>query len=187
MGFMDSVKGFAEKVGDKVESGVKSVSDNSKKMAERSKIKREIAMLEGEVNNAYLAIGKKFVELNSENPGEDYAENVELIKSKSERAEKFKELLASLDDNQTCTGCGAVISKEQKFCDKCGTKVDLKEVPIIEGYNDAPVQTEEPAEVVDVEANPDEVTVPAGSFCEKCGAPLAEGQNFCEKCGAKVE
>ena len=172
MGFMDSVKGFAEKVGDKVESGVKSVSDNSKKMAERSKIKREIAMLEGEVNNAYLAIGKKFVEL---------------IKSKSERAEKFKELLASLDDNQTCTGCGAVISKEQKFCDKCGTKVELKEVPIIEGYNDAPVQTEEPAEVVDVEANPDEVTVPAGSFCEKCGAPLAEGQNFCEKCGAKVE
>lgn len=187
MGFMDSVKGFAEKVGDKVESGVKSVSDSSKKMAEKSRIKREIAVLEGEVNNAYISIGKKYMELHADSPSEEFAESVETIKTKSERAEKFRELLASLDDKQTCSGCGAEISRDQKFCDKCGAKVELKEVPIIEGFNDAPVQEETPAEgeIIDAETTPAE-TAPAGNFCEKCGSPLTEGQNFCEKCGAKI-
>ena len=38
MGFMDSVKGFAEKVGGSLESGVNSVKDTTKKMGEKSKV-----------------------------------------------------------------------------------------------------------------------------------------------------
>jgi len=79
MGFLDSVKGFAEKVGDSVEKGAKSVSDSSKKMQEKSRIKKEISNLEAEVNASYFAIGKKYFELNSTAPGQDYAESVENI------------------------------------------------------------------------------------------------------------
>ena len=183
MGFMDSVKGFAEKVGDTVERGAKSVSDSSKKIAEKNRVKREIAVLENDINNAYYAIGKKYMELHGENPGEEYAETVELIKSKTDRADKFKIILAAMDEKQTCTGCGAEVARGQKFCDKCGAKIEEIEIPIIEGYND--VQPEPTAEEVEVVA--EEAPQEAQRFCAKCGETIATGSNFCEKCGTKVE
>ncbi len=178
MGFMDSVKGFAEKVGDSVERGAKSVSDSSKKMQEKSRIKKEIANLEAEVNASYFAIGKKYFEMNSSAPGQEYAESVDNIIKSGDRLEKFKLLLASLDDKMACSGCGADVTRNQKFCDKCGAKVEFPEVPIIEGYNDAPAA----APVEQPEAAPQ----PVASFCPSCGAKLEAGQNFCEKCGAKI-
>jgi uncharacterized OB-fold protein len=184
MGFMDSVKGFAEKVGDTVERGAKSVSDSSKKIAEKNRVKREIASLENDINNAYYAIGKKYFELNADKPGEEYAETIELIKSKTERADKFKIVLAAMDEKQTCTGCGAEVSRGQKFCDKCGAKIEEIEIPIIEGYND--VQPEPEAETVEVTA--EEVPQEAAQrFCSNCGEAIASGSNFCEKCGTKIE
>ena len=114
MGFLDSVKGFAEKVGDSVEKGAKSVSDSSKKMQEKSRIKKEISNLEAEVNASYFAIGKKYFELNSTAPGQDYAESVENIVKSSERLEKFKLLLASLDDKMLQEIRSSVISAAQR-------------------------------------------------------------------------
>ena len=45
MGFMDSMKDFAGKIGESVEKGAKTVSDGSKKIADKSKIKRELSRL----------------------------------------------------------------------------------------------------------------------------------------------
>jgi uncharacterized OB-fold protein len=186
MDIMESVKGLAEKVGDTFERGAKRVSDGSKKIAEKSKVKREITTLESEINNAYYAIGKKYVELNSADPGEEYAESVDLIKEKTERVEKFRQLLASMEEKLLCKGCGAVVSKTQNFCDKCGTKVEPVEAPIIEGFNDKPETTEEAADTAE-----DEEKKPLEGeqvlLCHECGAELADGQNFCKNCGAKLD
>ena len=62
MGFMDSMKDFAGKIGESVEKGAKTVSDGSKKIADKSKIKREISRLEKEINDSYIEIGKKYFE-----------------------------------------------------------------------------------------------------------------------------
>ena len=48
MGFLDSVKGVAGKFGESVERGAKTVSNNSKKFAEKTKVKREISEIETE-------------------------------------------------------------------------------------------------------------------------------------------
>ena len=55
MGFVDSVKGFASKVGGSVERGAKTVSANSKKLVEKTKIKSEISGLESNINADYVA------------------------------------------------------------------------------------------------------------------------------------
>lgn len=182
MGFMDNVKGFAAKVGSAVESGAKSVSDNSKKMAEKSKVKREIAQLEAEMNNAYIAIGKKYFELHSASPEADYEDSVNTIAKNIERIEKFRLLLASMDDKQPCSGCGAEVARGQKFCDKCGAKVEFVEPPVIEGFND------QSAAIVDVPAETvEEAPAAASAFCSGCGAALEPNVKFCDKCGTKVE
>ncbi len=183
MGFMDSVKGFAGKVGDSVERGAKSVSDSSKKMQEKSRVKKEIANLEAEINSSYFAIGRKYFELNSANPGNEYSDSVTNIIKCNDRLEKFKLLLASLDDKMPCAGCGAEVSRGQKFCDKCGAKVEFVDPPVIEGYNDgaslSPAQN-------GFAGQPADAPQPAVAFCPTCGAQLDADQKFCDKCGTKL-
>ena len=195
MGFMDSVKGFAEKVGGSLESGVNSVKDTTKKMSEKNKVKSEINKLEGEIKEAYLSIGKKYFEQHSSDPEAEYASSVEDIVSKTERVEKFKQLLASFDDKQACTNCGAEVSRGQKFCDKCGTKVEFVEAPVIEGFNDTPVEnpfqqfdkSEGAAEAPEAVAEPAPEAPVTKKFCTKCGAAYEEGQKFCDKCGNPLD
>lgn len=183
MGFMDSFKGFAEKVGDSVERGAKSVSDGSKKIQEKNRVKREIANLEAEINASYLAIGKKYAELCGGNPAPEYAESVANVTKCQDRLEKFKLLLASLEEKMSCANCGAVVTRAQKFCDKCGAKVEFVDPPVIEGYNDtAPVAPAAPV----ASAAPAAPVAPAASFCPSCGSALEPGQVFCDKCGTKL-
>ena len=55
MGILDQVKNIADSVGSTVSKGAKTGTDNLKKMAEKSKIKREIAMIEADINTGGIA------------------------------------------------------------------------------------------------------------------------------------
>ncbi len=147
MGFMDSLKGIAGKVGDTVEKGVKTGSDGYKKMAEKSRLKKEIAQAEAAVQNAYVEIGKKFAAENPEN--EAYKEFFDAIAEKTAEIEKLNAQLFELEDKITCKNCGAALDKNSKFCAKCGEKVEIPEVPAedVEVVNEeAAAETVEKAE-----------------------------------------
>lgn len=60
-----------------------------------------------------------------------------------------------------CTKCGSELKEGQKFCMKCGTRVN------------AAIQ-------------PTSVKQQVGQNCVKCGNPLKPGQKFCMKCGTAV-
>ncbi len=175
MGFLDSVRGFAEKVGDTVEKGAKSVSENSKKLAEKTRIKKEISQLENDITNAYIEIGKKYFAAHEAEPEPEYADAISNIKTKTERADKFRLLLNSLEDKQPCANCGADILRGQRFCDKCGAKVEPAVIPTIEGYNDTPETQNLIGTAPDVK-----------KICANCGAEASDpDQVFCEKCGTR--
>ena len=119
MGFVDSVKDFAGKFGESVERGAKSVSNSSKKFAEKTKIKREIARVESDINTDYIELGKVMYEKISEDPESEFASTITDIKEKSDKLTELKNLLLSLEDKIYCSNCGAQIKKEQLYCDKC--------------------------------------------------------------------
>lgn len=127
MGFVDSVKGFAGKFGESVERGAKTVSNNSKKFAEKNKVKRDIARIESEINGDYIELGKALYDKVCSDENSEYAAMVNDIKEKNGKLEELKAVLLSLEDKAFCTSCGAQISKEQLFCDKCGAKVAVPE------------------------------------------------------------
>lgn len=165
MGFLDQMKDIAGKVGNTVEKGAKSISDSSKKMAEKSKIKSELSQVESELNSAYVSIGKVYFEKLRKNPEPECANAVDIIIKNASRAEQLKAQLNTLEDKIPCASCGASISRDQKFCDKCGAKVNMP------SYS-------EPAEPVIQPA-------PSGKVCSECGAPADEDQLFCQQCGKK--
>lgn len=178
MGFLEQVKDLAGKVGNTVEKGAKSVSDGSKKMAEKSRLKKEISSLENEITSAYVSIGKVYFSRISENPEPECAGAVETIVTKGARIEQLRQLLDGLEDKTTCTNCGASISKGQKFCDKCGAKVESVAEPI----NVEPVvSSSDPAGEAAAPAETSEDV----KICTECGKPAAMSQIFCENCGKK--
>ncbi len=179
MGFFEQVKDLAGKVGNTVEKGAKSVSDNSKKLAEKSRIKKEISSLENEITSAYVSIGKVYFDRISENPEPECANAVETIVSKGARVEQLRQILDNLEDKQACSNCGATISKAQKFCDKCGAKVEsvVSPEPVVAETVDETVA--ETAPVSEPEVSEDI------KICTECGKPAAMSQVFCENCGKK--
>ena len=127
MGFVDSVKDLAGKFGESVERGAKTVSNSSKKFAEKTKMKREIARVQSDINTDYIELGKVMFDKICDDPENEYASIVADIKDKSENLEELKRLLMTLEDKITCANCGAHIRKDQIYCDKCGTKVEHPE------------------------------------------------------------
>lgn len=132
MGFLDSVKGIADKVTDKVGSGVSSAVDGSKKLNEKFKLKNELKAEENEMLKAFAEIGKKFYEANSANPSGDYVELINAVTEKKTKVEALKEKLSVLEDKTFCPECNAELEKNAKFCAKCGAKIEAAPVPEVE-------------------------------------------------------
>ena len=123
MGFVDSVKDFAGKFGESVERGAKTVSNSSKKFAEKTKIKREMARVESDINTDYIELGKVMYEKICSDPDSDFITTINDIKEKTLKLDELKAELMSLEDKVFCENCGSQIRREQVYCDKCGKKV----------------------------------------------------------------
>jgi DNA-directed RNA polymerase subunit RPC12/RpoP len=123
MGFVDSVKDFAGKFGESVERGAKTVSNSSKKFAEKTKIKREMARVESDINTDYIELGKVMYEKICSDPDSEFITTINDIKEKTLKLDELKAELMSLEDKVLCENCGSQIRREQVYCDKCGKKV----------------------------------------------------------------
>lgn len=123
MGFVDSVKDFAGKFGESVERGAKTVSNSSKRFAEKTKIKREMARVESDINTDYIELGKVMYEKICSDPDSEFIATINDIKEKTLKLDDLKAELMSLEDKIFCENCGSQIRREQIYCDKCGKKV----------------------------------------------------------------
>lgn len=148
MGFLDSVKDIAGKFGESVERGAKTVSDNSKKFAEKNKLKREVSTVESNLNADYIELGKALFAKICDDPENEFADTVSDIKEKNSRLAELRNMMMALEDKSVCPNCGAEIAKDQAFCDKCGQKLNPETEKVIEDVSEI-------TKVVEVEA-PDE-------------------------------
>lgn len=131
MGFVDSVKDFAGKFGESVERGAKTVSNSSKKFAEKTKIKREMARVESDINTDYIELGKVMYEKICSDPDSEFITTINDIKEKTLKLDELKAELMSLEDKVFCENCGSQIRREQVYCDKCGKKVSEDETETV--------------------------------------------------------
>lgn len=161
MSFVESVKEIAGKVGDTVDKGIKTGSDSYKKMTEKSRIKKEIARHNHEMNRIFSDIGRK---LYSEQPDSElYKTEFDSIREKEAEIEKLNNLLNEMEDRQPCPQCGELVSKDARYCDKCGTRILTPEKET-------------------VRVNAEKITI-----CKRCGAELVDAARFCDRCGTKLE
>ena len=113
-----------------------------------------------------------------------------------------------IQDEATCSGCGAALEPDAAFCVSCGAKVTTQIPKPVESEPKPVVDAELPVEQgsnppAEADAKPpteSEAKHPTGSeafaipptaikskFCTGCGATLEDGVVFCVNCGQKVE
>lgn len=159
MGIKETMMGFAEKVGDTVDKGIRTGSENYKKMSEKSKLKKEIAQIGGELNGIYASVGRK---LYNEDPGnKEFAKVFGDINEKEAELERLKKELHILEESVICKKCGELVPKNAEKCPSCGAKSSQQEWE----KNDF------------IKAR----------FCSSCGAELDAAARFCSNCGGKIE
>ena len=117
------------------------------------------------INDAMLALGKTVYEAEKEKTDSAFNEEIALVTDRIKKSELWKQYRLTLEGKMRCDACGAIITSDSLFCNKCGTG--------IEPLDFTPLGLDAPA--------------PAVRTCPSCGAELAEDALFCEKCGQKVE
>lgn len=130
------------------------------------KAEQSCASAEKVVNEALLALGKKYFEDNRDNLSSEYSEQISEVAEAIKKEKLWRQYRLSLEGKMKCDKCGAIITSDSVFCNKCGTSIEPLDFSSI---------------------NLDTPVAPVSSgFCQTCGATLIPGAIFCEKCGSKV-
>ncbi|MBO4897271.1 MAG: zinc-ribbon domain-containing protein [Clostridia bacterium] len=102
-----------------------SVKSKSSEIFESTKIKFALSDAEGEVSKLMREIGRCVYESykSGEEPDETIHENCEAIDAKYKEIEEMRSKLRGIKNISVCPECGAEISNESAFCNKCGAKL----------------------------------------------------------------
>ena len=151
---------FFDRLTASVSRTAKQVSDNAKSLADKNRIRKDIAAIENELRNRYRDIGEKYFAENSENPAPEYAEMFTAINELKSSLEAKQREIEALEGTVICAECGGAILLGSKFCPNCGAA--------------APVQAAAPAPAA------------VQPICPFCGQALAADALFCAACGNKI-
>ncbi len=154
---------FFDKLTASVSKSAKQFSDNAKNLADKNRVRKDIAAIENELRNRYRDIGEKFFTENCDNPAPEYAEMFAAINELKSSLDAKNREIEALEGVVTCPGCGKPIVNGSKFCPSCGTT--------------APVPAPAPTPVAPAAVQP---------ICPFCGQALAADAVFCATCGNKI-
>lgn len=118
---------FLDKFADKVNSISNKVVEKTTNGTENIRLSNSIKDEERQINNDYIAIGKKYIELFGKSPAPEFAEFVNDIKKREVLISEYRNKIKQNKGKVNCQNCGAEIDTTAAFCDKCGAKNPVAE------------------------------------------------------------
>lgn len=188
---------FFDKLTASVSKTVKQASDGAKVLADKNRVRKDIASAENELRARYREIGERYYAETASNPSPAYAEIfAEIASLQAELADMQKEL-EMLTGSLTCRSCGKTFATDARFCPYCGEPVPVTEP---EPVASARVCSACGAQLTDdaafcavcgqpapaAPAEPEQPAAPAAPVCPKCGNALQPSDVFCGVCGTKA-
>lgn len=194
---------FFDRITASVSKTVKQASDGAKVLADKNRVRKDIASAENELRARYREIGERFYAENASNPPQAYADLFAEIAALQTELDDMQKELEMLTGSMTCKNCGKGIGTDARFCPYCG-----EPVPVVEpepassrvcsacgaaladeaafcavcGQPAAPVEPAAPAQP----ETPAQPEAPAQLVCPKCGNQLQPSDAFCGVCGTKA-
>ena len=145
---------------EKIANTGQNVAQNAKNYVEISKINNEISVIDEEIRNRFVALGRAYYEEHRHDPDCRWRANVERIMAAYEEVARKQEQIKRISGQDTCPHCQAKIAYGSAFCSVCGQKIGTQ------------VSSEQSAS--------------NESVCPTCGYSTEAGGKFCMKCGTKL-
>lgn len=195
---------FFDKVADKVNNLGNKVAQKTTTSTENIRLSSSVKDEERQINETYMAIGKKYREIFGENPAPEFAELIADIEKREALVNEYRKKIQQNKGKTNCENCGNEIEATAPFCAKCGTKNPMaEEIARAKAEAEARAKAEEEAKAqataavnaqtaqtaAETSAAPAN-NAPAESapvFCKNCGNAIAAGNVFCTNCGTRVD
>lgn len=117
---------FFDKLTKKASETYKGAAEKTSKLAKEAKLKMKINDNKSKIDDLYEEIGKrvyqKHIADEELNIAEELAEECKQIDELSEQIEGYHREIVELSNGKICANCKEEMSKEAKFCPKCGTE-----------------------------------------------------------------
>ena len=125
---------FFDKLTKKASETYKGAAEKTGKIAKEAKLKLKISDNKSKINDIYEEIGKKVYQKHASNEDlcikQDLEEECARIDELSAEIEGYHKEILELSNEKACTNCGEHMSKDAKFCPKCGKEQpEIKEEP----------------------------------------------------------
>mgnify|MGYP003309621524 CR=1 FL=1 len=121
---------FFDKLTKKASETYKGAAEKTGKIAKEAKLKLKINDNKSKINDIYEEIGKKVYQKHASNEDicikQDLEEECARIDELSAEIEGYHKEILELSNEKACTNCGEHMSKDAKFCPKCGTRFKPK-------------------------------------------------------------
>ena len=130
---------FFDKLTKKASETYKGAAEKTSKLAKEAKLKMKINDNKSKINDLYEEIGKRVYQKHIADEElcikEELEEECKQIDELSKEIEGYHKEIVELSNGKICENCKEEMSKEAKFCPKCGTEqpeVEEKEEDQIE-------------------------------------------------------
>lgn len=120
------------------------------------------------VMDAIQGLGQAYFEANKDNSKAEFFEQVTQIQKCMDNEKLCHQYRLSLEGRIQCEKCGAIITSDSAFCNKCGSSITPWDFSSLTGGVHQMGSTSNIA------------------LCPKCGKPLVADAAFCEVCGSKI-
>lgn len=173
---------FLDKVGKVFSDATNTVVEKTKSSTDNIRLNGQINEEERKINEAYMQIGKKYLELHQLDAEPEFQE---MLSAMAESRRKIGEYQAQIRKNKhviLCANCNEEIPETVLYCTSCGA-----ENPV--GKRLAKEREErEAAERAAAERAAANAVPPAASamVCKVCGKPYVLGDKFCTHCGTPL-
>lgn len=152
---------FFEQLGKKLSDAGQGVAQQTKNLADVTRLNSAISDKEKAVSQLYLALGQAYYEGHRNDPSADERETIASINALFAEIAGCREEIKQIKGVVKCPNCGGDVPLSSAFCPSCGTKI-----------------------VREDEAAP---SAPDKRVCPACGAQVPAGNIFCTSCGTKLD
>ena len=120
------------------------------------------------VKEAIQALGGMYFEANQNNEESEFYDQIAKVKKCKEKEKLLHLYRLSLEGKTQCDSCGAIVTADSAFCNKCGADIKPRDFSFIG--------------ISQMQSNNNM----SSNVCPSCGSPLVVDALFCEKCGYKI-
>lgn len=152
---------FFEKMGKRISDASQNVAQQTKGLAETTKLNSAISKTEKQIAQLISVLGQTYYENHKNDPSAEGLDTIAQINTLYAEIEANREKIKQIKGITKCANCGTELPAGASFCNVCGTQVTPP-------------------------AQPEPAAAPAGRVCPTCQAAVEEGNLFCKYCGTKL-